>query len=333
MKIYLPANAIIIPITRDGKEYHFFLDSGFPHSFSKDLNVINNITNTDIHVDQRFNLPLNEAPIDISDLSQHLMTDLTGFLGMDFISQFDNFKINFSTKEIDFNVSSFKSDLDLNLVSTNPWFGVELSIDSPDNFGKCLVDTGTYQSLFFNPDMIDSNHSVSSGWLLPSVFGMMNIDFYSGIKAQSRSGSLGSFVFGCPTNLPQFLTTMPFNSVMGLNVLSQYECCFNLRKRLLQLRKNPRDFRYGSDFTEDIRTVGIQVISRDETLYISNILPGFPLSGINLNDKLKLQDIDLTAPEAVNRVCEALSSTGCEKDVIISVNGVDLTFRTSRLFR
>ena len=117
MKIYLPANAIIIPITRNGKKYHFFLDSGFPFSFSNDLKVINSINNLDIQVDQQFRLPLSQAPIDITPLSQHLMINLTGFLGMDFISLFDNLKINFKTRELDFNAGDFKSDLDRNALS------------------------------------------------------------------------------------------------------------------------------------------------------------------------------------------------------------------------
>ena len=63
MKIHLPANAIIIPIIRNGKEYHFFLDTGFPFSFSKDKNIVNDISNLDIHVNQKFNLLLNSKQL------------------------------------------------------------------------------------------------------------------------------------------------------------------------------------------------------------------------------------------------------------------------------
>lgn len=328
MKIHLPANAIIIPIIRDGKEYYFFLDTGFPSSFSKDLNLVNSISNKDIHIRQNFNLPLSKPPIDVSALSQHLMMDLTGFLGMDFVSQFDNFKINFSTRELDFNVTAFTSDLELDLIASNPFF-VELSVDSPENFGNCLVDTGTYQSMFFNENAIGGGHPKSNGWQFPSAFGNMTIDFHAGVKAYTHTECLGNFVFGCPTNLPP----MPFDSVLGLNILSQYECCFNLKKRLLQLKTNQRDFRYGADLTEDMHTVGVQVISNGENLRVSNVLPGFSPSAIGLNDKLQLPNIDLNAPEAVNRVSEALSSRGCEKDINISVNGSNITVRTSKLFR
>ena len=328
MKIHLPANAIIIPIIRNGKEYHFFLDTGFPFSFSKDKNIVNDISNLDIHVNQKFNLLLNRAPIDISPLSQHLMMDLTGFLGVDFISKFDNFKINFSTREIDFNVSAFKKDLELNLLSINPLI-VELSIDSPENFENFLVDTGAYQSMFFNENAIGGGHPKSNGWQFPSAFGNITIDFHAGVKAYTHTECLGNFVFGCPTNLPP----MPFNSVLGLNILSQYECCFNLKKHRLQLKTNQRDFRYGADLTEDMHTVGVQVISNGENLCVSNVLPGFSPSAIGLNDKLQLPNIDLNAPEAVNCVCEALSSRGCEKDINISVNGSNITVRTLKLFR
>ena len=328
MKIYLPANAIIIPIIRDGKEYYFFLDTGFPSSFSKDLNLVSSISNKDIHIRQNFNLTLSKPPIDVSALSQHLMMDLTGFLGMDFVSQFDNFKINFSTRELDFNVTAFTSDLELDLIASNPFF-VELSVDSPENFGNCLVDTGAYQSMFLNENAIGGGHPKSNGWQFPSAFGNMTIDFHAGVKAYTHTECLGNFVFGCPTNLPP----MPFDSVLGLNILSQYECCFNLKKHRLQLKTNQRDFRYGADLTEDMHTVGVQVISNGENLCVSNVLPGFSPSAIGLNDKLQLPNIDLNAPEAVNCVCEALSSRGCEKDINISVNGSNITVRTLKLFR
>lgn len=329
MKIYLPANAIIIPVIRDGKQYYFFLDTGFPSSFSKDMKLVNNITNKDIHIRQKFNLPLNEAPIDLYPLSQHLMMDLTGFLGMDFVSQFDNFKINFRTRELDFNVDAFTSDLELGLIYTNPFFAVDLSVGSPDKFGNCLVDTGTYQSIFFDKNTIGGGHPKSNGWKFPWVLGTMIIDFYAGVEAHSRSESLGKFVFGCPTNLPP----MPFDSVLGLNILSEYECCFNLKERKLQLRANQRDFRWGADLTEDLHTVGVQVISDGENLCVSNVLPGFSPSAIGLDDKLQLPNIDLNVPEAVNGVCEALSSKGHEKDINIFVNGSNITVRTSKLFR
>ncbi len=244
------------------------------------------------------------------------------------MSFYEFIKINFSTRELDFNVTAFTSDLELDLISSNPFF-VELSVASPENFGNCLVDTGTYQSIFFDKNTIGGGHLKSNGWQFPWAFGNMIIDFYAGVEAHSRTENLGNFVFGCPTNLPQ----MPFDFVLGLNILSEYECCFNLKKRRLQLKTNQRDFRYGADLTEDMHTVGVQVISNGNNLCVSNVLAGFSPSAIGLNDKLQLANIDLAAPEAVNRVCEALSSKGCEKDINISVNGSTITVRTSKLFR
>jgi len=34
MNIYLPMNAVIIPIVRNEKTHYFFLDTGFPISFT-----------------------------------------------------------------------------------------------------------------------------------------------------------------------------------------------------------------------------------------------------------------------------------------------------------
>ena len=86
-----------------------------------------------------------------------------------------------------------------------------------------------------------------------------------------------------------------------------------------------KGFPDGADLTEDMHSVGVQVISNGNNLCVSSVLPGFSPSAIGINDKLQLPNIDLNSPEAVNCVCEALSSKGHEKDINISVNGRNIT--------
>ncbi len=40
MKILLAANAIIMPIIKNGVTYYFFLVTGFPYSFANELDEI-----------------------------------------------------------------------------------------------------------------------------------------------------------------------------------------------------------------------------------------------------------------------------------------------------
>ena len=87
MNIYLPMNAVIIPIVRNEKTHYFFLDTGFPISFTIDQQSVSSINNKDLGIEYNFELQLHKNPIDINPLSEMLMVELTGFLGMDFVSQ------------------------------------------------------------------------------------------------------------------------------------------------------------------------------------------------------------------------------------------------------
>jgi hypothetical protein len=78
MKIHLPANAIIMPIIRNGVTYYFFLDTGFPYSFANELDQISSINHHDVGCEKAFTLSLNPSPIDTQPLSEHLMVDLAG---------------------------------------------------------------------------------------------------------------------------------------------------------------------------------------------------------------------------------------------------------------
>jgi hypothetical protein len=104
---------------------------------------------------------------------------------------------------------------------------------------------------------------------------------------------------------------IPYDYVLGANILSQYKCCFNIKDKQLQLQENPREFRYGADLTEDLQVVGIQLIKEKKYgLCVYNILDGFEVPS-ELEDGIQVwlpdhpdDDDDV---EMVNNVWKALS--------------------------
>jgi hypothetical protein len=325
MKIHLPANAIIMPIIRNGVTYYFFLDTGFPYSFANELDQISSINHHDVGCEKAFTLSLNPSPIDTQPLSEHLMVDLAGFLGMDFLQQFDNVVVNFANREIGFNVTDFQVEASVPLKHNTP-LTIDLAVGDSGQFKTCLVDTGCYQSLFF--DEQNDNHPKSLGWQLPSAFGPMEVDFYAGLAAKTKSVDFGKHVFGKPKNLPK----IGFDYVLGLNILSQYECCFNLNQNSLQLRKNPRSFRHGADLHNDLYALGIQLIRHNGALLVDNVLTGFDDIAVKKGDHVFLPDLDLDNPEIVNRIYARLLSFGEEKQVPVLVNGVLASLKCKRIF-
>ena len=307
MNIYLPMNAVIIPIVRNEKTHYFFLDTGFPISFTIDQQSVSSINNKDLGIGYNFELQLHKNPIDINPLSEMLMVELTGFLGMDFVSQFDNMVLDYKEKTIEFNQMDFKPDYVIPLKNINP-LETELSIVSNEKHitGKCLVDTGAYQSVFSNNDIATDNRwNSANGFKFPTPSGEQMFNLYAGIEVSCE----GIIDFGEQVMMLNQDISHTYDYVLGANILSQYKCCFNIKDKQLQLQKNPREFRYGADLTEDLQVVGIQLIKEKKYgLCVHNILDGFEVPS-ELEDGIQvwLPDHPDDDVEMVNNVWEALS--------------------------
>ena len=330
IQIYQPVNCIILPITRNGRVYNFFVDTGCPVSFSADPGKVGVITNEDLRVDQVFQLDLKAPLFDLTSLSERLMINLAGILGMDFVALFDNVKLDFLKKEIDFNVPSFDPELEVEFLDgpgSENYLLASLSIGSRDNWMRCAVDTGASQSISLGPE--PNGYPKSEGWRFSTPYGDNAADFYSGVEVYAPGIDFGKHIVGCPRDFPP----APFDFVMGLNILSQYECCFNMRERKLQLRSNPREFRLGADITGDTYSTGLQLVARDGKLQAYNILPGFDTAPVQIGDCIELEGIDLDDPESANQVLERMSSEGEEKEVIVSIDNEGLFVKTAKLFR
>jgi hypothetical protein len=242
------------------------------------------------------------------------MVELTGFLGMDFVSQFDNMVLDYKEKTIEFNQMDFKPDYVIPLKNINPRLEIELSIVSNEKHiaGKCLVDTGAYQSVFSNNDIVISNDwNCASGFKFPTPNGEQTFNLYAGIEVSCE----GIIDFGEQVMMLNQDISHTYDYVLGANILSQYKCCFNIKDKQLQLQENPREFRYGADLTEDLQVVGIQLIKEKKYgLCVHNILDGFEVPS-ELEDGIQVwlpgapvyhpdDDDDV---EMVNNVWKALS--------------------------
>jgi len=191
------------------------------------------------------------------------------------------------------------------LKNINP-LETELSIVSNEKHitGKCLVDTGAYQSVFSNNDIATDNRwNSANGFKFPTPSGEQMFNLYAGIEVSCE----GIIDFG--EQVMMLNQDIPYDYVLGANILSQYKCCFNIKDKQLQLQKNPREFRYGADLTEDLQVVGIQLIKEKKYgLCVHNILDGFEVPS-ELEDGIQvwLPDHPDDDVEMVNNVWEALS--------------------------
>ncbi len=119
---------------------------------------------------------------------------------MDFLQRFDNVVVNFATREIGFNVTDFQLEAAIPLLHNNP-MTIEVAVGDSGQFKTCLVDTGCYQSLFFDEQA--GHYPKSLGWQFPSAFGPMEVDFYAGVAAKANTVDFGKHVIGNPKNLPK----------------------------------------------------------------------------------------------------------------------------------
>lgn len=319
MEIKIIQNAIIIEINVNEKKYNFFLDSGFPFSFSKDLSQI---SNEHLKSECEFKLDLQKPPIDTSDLESHLGIILSGFLGLNFIQKFETFSINLNENKIEFN-TIFESDFSLPLINTNP-IVTNFSIENNDKKGLVLFDTGAFQSMFFDLHDLNNNYKSSKGWAFPSAFGKMWIDYYSEIPVFFENKNLGNYTFGYPTNLPK----MPFKYVLGLNFMSEFTVNLNFKNRTIDLKKNSKINNSIFKLNSDLYSLGIQLIFKNNEFIVSNILTGFKNEFLNVNDKITFID-----PVDTFSFYNSIISFKQSKNIELKINNKKVILQTMPIFK
>jgi len=318
MDIKLIQNAIIIEINVNEKHYNFFLDSGFPFSFSKDLTQISNV---DLKIENEFKLDLQKPAVDTSDLEKNLGIKLSGFLGLNFIQKFENFTINLNENKVEFN-ALINCDFSLPILNVNPII-TNFSVENSDKNGFALFDTGAFQSMFFDLNDLSENYKSSKGWAFPSAFGKMLIDYYAEIPIYFEKYNLGNYTFGCPTNLPR----MPFKYVLGLNFMREFIVNLNFRKKTIKLKRNNIQNDKIFKLNSDTNSIGIQLIYHNNEFVISNILSGFESENFCINDKISFVDeIDK------NSFYNSISSNKTSKEIKVIINNKNITLQTKPIF-
>ncbi len=319
MQVLNLLNAIIIEVKKNNKNLYLFLDAGFPHSFSNDINSINN---TDLSIDINFVLDLQNHPIDLSGLSKIFGVKLSGILGIDFFHKFNNIMIDINGNNIDFNVDTFDYDFEIDLKSNSP-FIIELSIENGNNNKECLVDTGAFQCMKFSNNFINTYKS-SNGWKFPSAMGLMEINYYSNVPIYLNNCNRGNYIFGIPTNLPQ----MPFDYVLGLNFLSDYICLFDIENGKIKFKKSNTPNILN---TQPCYSLKFQIEIINKEIIVSNKLYGCNFD-INIGDKIILPDLNMNNLEAVNEIYNRLLFLNDNKEVELICNNKLVKLKPCVLF-
>ena len=319
MDIKLIQNAIIIEISVNENHYNFFLDSGFPFSFSKDLTHISNL---DLKIENEFKLDLQKSTVDTSDLEKHLGIKLSGFLGLNFIQKFENFSINLIENKIEFN-ALIDYDFSLPMLSVNPII-TNFSIENIDKNGFVLFDTGAFQSMFFDLNDLSIRYKSSKGWAFPSAFGKMLIDYYAEIPIYFEKQNLGNYTFGYPSNLPR----MPFKYVLGLNFMSEFIVNLNFKRKTIDFKKNSIKNNKIFKLNSDIYSIGIQVIFENNAFIVSNILAGFENKFLNVNDKIIFNE-----PVDINSFYNSITSNKTSRNIELNINGKNVILQTMQIFK
>ncbi|HOJ64934.1 MAG TPA: hypothetical protein PLE45_11000 [Spirochaetota bacterium] len=323
MKVLNLLNVIIIEVKRDNKNIYLLLDSGFPHSFSND---INSISNTDLGIDVKFNLNLKNKGIDLSRVNELFGIKLSGILGIDFFHIFNNIKIDINEKQIEFNTNDFDYDFDIDLLNTRP-FIINISLENNKNFGSCVVDTGAFSCMKFSGNF-NNNYKSSRGWVFPAAMvDQMRIDYYSDVELYFNNNfSPGKYIVGISNNLPH----IPFSYVLGLNFMTDYICFFDLINNKLKFKKSNKSNILNIN-TRPLYSLKFQVKIINKEIIVSNILDGCNLD-INVGDKIIIPDLDMDNLEVVNDIYNKIIFLNSDDEIELICNNQKVRYKPVPLF-
>lgn len=326
MKILSLLNTVFVPLDRNGKTFYMLLDSGCPFSFS---NCITEVTASDLglQTEFNFNIPKQDNQFNqVLETSSHLLgLEVAGLLGLDFIQSFDNILINIREQTLDFNLPDFQADFALDFNITNIMFDVMLTSMSPLTLGDdklTVVDTGSFQCMAFQP--IFANYPVSRAWQGVTFMGPIEIDYYNNIELYFNDSYQGNYIFGVSPDLP----AMPFDFILGMNYISQYELLIDLKNSKLKFKKSQAPALINVNPTH---TLGFQVVFENDKLVVNNVRPDCP-NNIQVNDIIEVDSIDISQANRVNEIYNTLIQSSINKPVKAKVNGEDRVLLKIELF-
>jgi hypothetical protein len=319
MKTVNPLNSVVVEIIRNNNTHYFFLDSGFPFSFS--VTGVQFITNTDFNTERNFNLALrSSSPFDLNPLSEMLGVEISGFLGMDFFKLFDNVLIDIKGKRIEFDVHGFEADNETEFVDTMSNFIIKCSMGQ-DKEQRCLIDTGAFMNASSEKDL--TGNKVSKGWVFPSPYGPLNLKFYSNVSLLMNGERIGEYV--CSNyDKPGF----PFSYVIGSNFISDFQCMFDIKNNKFKLKQSKGEPLLN---TRASYTLGFQVVIKDKQIIVSNKLDNC-VEGINIGDKIEIPGVNMNDPEVINEIYSKLIFLTSDNETEIILNGEPVIYKPVQLF-
>ncbi len=308
MKILSLLNTVFIPVIRNEKKYYMLLDSGCPLSISNHINLIEA---ADLGLDTDFYHTFNKHDFEsvMKFLSQLVGIEVVGILGLDFISSFDNLLINVREQFLDFNVSNFEEDFELNC-QFSQFITTRISPVKPENSGLTVFDTGAFQCMAFKSDFV--NYPVSKSWLYVSFMGQMIMDYYNDVELYLNNHFMGKHIFGVASNLPN----LPFDCILGMNFISQYELLIDKANSKLRFKKSQSLPLINLLPTH---SPGFQIIIDNNNIVVSHVRENCP-NKVNMGDIINIEGIDMTQDNKVNSIYNTLVFRADKAPLNVKIN-------------
>jgi len=315
MLISTPCSAVVVPIQDAGSKHLFFLDSGWPHSFSPHLSALNagHLPGVGDHWSGLpISRPTKRDRLALKCAQGALGIPLSGFLGWDFFAVAGRLTISVTHRTLTFGGAATGMTLNLE----RPWDQWPPRTSSVGAAQVSVIDTGLKYCLSRKPP-IGSPHAPSRGWVLPTPSSEpLPVDLYAAVPMVVGGLQVSATVGWAPT--------LPYEFFLGQSLLASYRVTFDVANGLLGLaRQKPQDVspRDPVVFGPGLHHVGVQVVWRNGQAQVANVLPASPnRDKVKLGDVLTLPGVTLTGPEAANVLERALSSRGPGR-VVVEVGG------------
>ena len=302
-------NLMVFRFTKEGQVHHFLLDTGSPISFSTRLT---HLTHEDLGFDTPFRHTLHPALIQLDDASRMLGVPITGFVGMDLVKQFDTFLIDARSRRIAPNVDpdGFNAEWDVPIAPGGFILGKASLSGGP--LEQVAYDTGAMCTIVLDPNL-PQGLPQSEVWTVPTMYGVLPSRLYNGLDVRLENGPAWPSVVGHPQGFPN----PGFRAIIGLDILSNYACLYDMRGRRLLLRESDKEpvFEMNAPFT-----LGIKAEFDGEGLVATHVFGGMSEHHPRVGDRIAVKGIDHTEPEAVNRITSALTLLKTDTPVEVIVN-------------
>ncbi|MEC7986042.1 MAG: hypothetical protein VX278_12840 [Myxococcota bacterium] len=299
LPFYRPLNALVIPIVYEDETHYFFSDTGMPQSFSDRMP---HIPLDQSPIDRPF--PLHEPLFSLTELSNLLGVELSGFLGIDFFSSVSQWGIDYQNRRLHFNDRDFNAGFE-SLKGFHLHGGpiVKASFGGRTE-GYTYVDTGSYLCYFYKEPLVEASF-IYPELPSPSPWGSITFSLHAPCTI-----SVGETIFSDIT-IGHAALPSQLQGVIGNNLLSQYDVLFDWESMMMYLRPHRQPQRVWEHPKPGRKAPLIHFISPPSASprYLE-VLRRASHSQSNTQwipgTRFSLPNIDWEHPEAINQIIEEL---------------------------